>query len=139
MTGQMTLEPTVVELSAAADRGVVQCSHLSDGKLVRLSGVIGEDELAGLRLALLTPLPDGCRDVVVDAGDVEEIDDAAVAVLVAAHDWSERFGARLLLSRSADALDRVLDELDMAELLPRLGTRPARASGRVPGPRPAAD
>lgn len=101
--------------------GAVNCVHLADGKLVQLSGRIGQQELASMRLALLMPLPDDCRDVVVDAGEVEDVDDAAVAVLVAARDWAVTAGARLLLSRSAPALDRVLDELDMTDEIPRLG------------------
>jgi anti-anti-sigma regulatory factor len=142
MTGQLTLDPPAaladgqgVEL---APPGSVQCSHLADGKLVRLAGQLADGALVGLRLALLSPLPDGCRDVVVDAGDVEAIDDTAVAILVAAREWSAIYGARLLLSRSAPALDRALDELDLVDQLPRLGARPGRAAD-LPAPRPAAD
>jgi anti-anti-sigma regulatory factor len=124
-TGHNRRRTVSVQLMETA--GAVNCVHLADGKLVQLSGRIGQQELTSMRLALLTPLPDDCRDVVVDAGEVEDVDDAAVAVLVAAREWAATAGARLLLSRSAPALDRVLDELDMTDEIPRLGAvAPAR-------------
>ena len=107
--------------------GRVSSTHLADGKLVRLQGSLGESELAALRLALLTPLADECHDVVIDAGEVTDVTDEAVAILVAARDWAEFSGARLLLSRSAPALDRVLAELALSEALPRLA-----ALGQMP-------
>lgn len=137
MTAQMTLEPEVLEVTPPA-AGLVQCSTLADGRLIRLSGTIGAAEHVGLRLSLLNPIPDGCRDIVIDAGEVGDIDDVAVAILVAAREWAELFGARVLLSRSAPALDRVLQELDMTDLLPRLSTRRAPSRG-VPAPRSAND
>ena len=100
--------------------GAVNCMHLADGKLVQLSGRLGLDELPALRLALLTPLFDDCRDVVVDAGEVEYIADEAIAVLIAAQEWANYAGARLLLSRAAPAVEQALFELDLADRLPRL-------------------
>lgn len=100
--------------------GVVNCVHLADGKLVQLSGRIGQGELAALRLALLTPLFDDCRDVVIDAGDVESVDDEAIAVLIAAEEWATYAGARLLLSRAAPVVEQALADLDFAHRIPRL-------------------
>ncbi len=111
--------------------GTVNCVHLADGKLVQLSGRIGREELAALRLALLTPLFDYCRDVVIDAGDVVAVDDEAVAVLVAAEEWATYAGARLLLSRAAPVLEQALADLDFANRIPRLTELGAQS------PRPA--
>jgi anti-anti-sigma regulatory factor len=109
--------------------GSVNCVHLADGKLVQLSGRIGREELAALRLALLTPLFDDCRDVVIDAGDVVAVDDEAIAVLVAAEEWATYAGARLLLSRAAPVLEQALADLDFSNRIPRLaalGAEPPR-------------
>ncbi|MDQ1705079.1 MAG: anti-sigma factor antagonist [Frankiaceae bacterium] len=124
--------------------GRVECTHLADGKLVRLLGCLGDMQLVGLRLALLTPLAEDCRDVVVDAGEVTDITDEAVAILIAARDWTEFSGARLLMSRCAPALERALAELAFSEALPRLSplAGPAMAvaaAAAVPSPRRAAD
>lgn len=120
--------------------GHVESMHLADGMLVRLRGTIGADQLAGMRLALLAPLPESCRDVVVDAGDVTDVSDAALAVLVAARTWAEEHGARFLLSRSASAVDAKLDELDLDEALPRMSTLTIPSDAAViPMPRQSAD
>lgn len=100
--------------------GAVNCVHLGDGKLVQLSGRLGQDELPALRLALLTPLFDECRDVVVDAGEVEYIEDEAIAVLLAADEWATYAGARLLISRAAPVVEQALFELDLADRFKRL-------------------
>jgi anti-anti-sigma regulatory factor len=116
--------------------GQVTCSHLADGKIVRLSGAISGRHVSQLRLALLMPLPDGCQDIVVDAGEVTHVDDEALSVLLAAPAWAGDHGGRMLLSRSAPVLDDVLDELDLMDDLPRLrplGQAPARTL--VPTPR----
>lgn len=109
--------------------GTVNCVHLADGKLVQLSGRLGREELSALRLALLTPLFEGCRDVVIDAGEVVAVDDEVVAVLVAAEEWATYAGARLLLSRAAPVLEQALADLDFANRIPRLAalaSEPAR-------------
>ena len=124
-----------------ANTGTVNCMHLADGKLVQLSGRLGPSELPALRLALLTPLFDDCRDVVIDAGEVESVDDEAIAVLVAAEEWATYAGARLLLSRSAPAVEQALADLDMADRIPRLsplGTD-VRRPVLVPVPRDETD
>jgi anti-anti-sigma factor len=111
----------------------VDCVHLADGKIVRLTGDLGPDTAAEVRDALLMPLEHGCRDVVVDAGRVTAISDEVVAVLIAAPVWVETQGGRFLLSASSPQVDETLQELDVVELLPRLGESRPRA--RVPGPR----
>jgi len=100
--------------------GHVDCVHLADGMLVRLGGTLSGHQLPQLRDALLAPLDEGCRDVVVDAGEVTAINDEAIAVLLAARIWAEDHGARMMLSRSAPALESSLEELEMTGALPRL-------------------
>jgi anti-anti-sigma regulatory factor len=116
--------------------GHVDCVHLADGLLVRLGGTLTTTELPELRDALLTPLDDGCRDVVVDAGEVTAINDEAIAILLAARVWAEDHGARMLLSRTAPALESTLEELEITGALPRLT---AIRDRQVPAPRPAID
>jgi anti-anti-sigma regulatory factor len=121
--------------------GTVSCVHLADGKLVQLAGRLGHAELPALRLALLTPLFDECRDIVVDAGEVDYVEDEAIAVLIAAEEWATYAGARLLLSRSAPAFEQALLDLDLADRIPRLsqlGTA-ARRPVLVPVPRENTD
>ena len=100
--------------------GTVNCMHLADGKLVQLSGRIGQAELPALRLALLAPLFVGCRDVVIDAGEVVAVDDEAIAVVVAAEEWATYAGARLLLSRATPAFEQALADLGFADGIRRL-------------------
>jgi anti-anti-sigma regulatory factor len=116
--------------------GHVDCVHLADGLLVRLGGTLSGAQLPKLREALLTPLGDGCRDVVVDAGELTGINDDALAVLLAGRVWAEDHGARMLLSRSAPALESTLEELEISGALPRLGQL---QSDGVPNQRSAQD
>ena len=116
--------------------GHVDSVHLADGLLVRLGGSLTTTELPQLRDALLTPLDDGCRDVVVDAGELTGIDDDALAVLLAARVWAEDHGARMLLSRTAPALETTLEELAITGALPRLSTLRGQ---QMPKPRLAQD
>ncbi|HET7311372.1 MAG TPA: STAS domain-containing protein [Mycobacteriales bacterium] len=115
--------------------GHVDCVHLADGLLVRLGGSLTTNALPELRGALLAPLDEGCRDVVVDAGEVTGIDDEVLAVLLAARVWAEDHGARMLLSRTAPALESTLEELSIAGALPRL----AAVRRAMPKPRVAVD
>lgn len=120
--------------------GHVEAMYLADGMLVRLQGVIGVDQVPGMRKALLAPLPEACRDVVVDAGDVTDVSDPALAVLLAARTWAEEQGARFLLSRSAPAVDNALDALDPDAALPTLSSlRIGSDAPAVPLPRPSDD
>src|SRR4051794_24897477 len=110
--------------------GHIDCVHLADGKLVRLGGTLTGHQLPELRDALLTPLAEGCRDVVIDAGEVTAINDDAIAVLLAARIWAEDHGARMMLSRSAPALESTLEELEITGALPRLGNMPTQRAPR---------
>ena len=101
--------------------GHVDCVQLADGKLIRLTGSLTSEQLPALRSALLSPLDETCRDVVVDAGEVTAVDDDALAVLLAARVWADDHGARLLLSRSAAPIESKLEELEITGALPRLG------------------
>jgi anti-anti-sigma regulatory factor len=126
-------------MSATADTGTrVDCVYLADGMLLRLAGPMTSDLVPALRQRLLGVLPEGCVDVVIDAGDVTAMSDDVVAVLLAAAVWVKEQQGRLLLSRVSSELAGVLDELGMTDDLPRLaelgGRRPA-----VPQPRAAAD
>lgn len=113
--------------------GQVGRTALADGVLLRLAGRFGDSELPALRLSLMSPIAGDCRDVVIDAGELTDVCDDAIAILVAARDWTEHNGARLLLSRSAPALDQALAELDLTDALPRLSP----LAGAVPAPRPS--
>jgi anti-anti-sigma regulatory factor len=115
----------------------IDCMQLADGKIVRLAGALGPEHVVELREVLLMPLEHGVKDIVVDAGRVTAISDEVVAVLIAAPVWIETQGGRFLLSASSPAFDQTLDELDLADLLPRLG-QPAPWLG-LPGPRQPKD
>ena len=121
--------------------GSVHCTQLADGKLVQLGGHLGDEELPDLRLALLMPVVAACRDIVIDAGEVESIADTAVAVLMAAREWADDQGVRLLLSRSSLAFDLTLQELDVADVLPRLAALGPASARRtlVPAQRGSTD
>jgi len=109
----------------------VTSTRMADGLLVRLSGDLGFDQLAGMRATLLSPLPAECRDVVVDAGDVTDVDFDALAVVFAAWAWAEEHGARFLLSRTSPEFDAVLTDNGVAEDLPRLTQLPSAPAAPV--------
>lgn len=131
--------------AAIEETGRVDSTYLADGKLVQLSGILGDAQLPAMRLALLMPLALEYRDVVVDAGDVCAISDDAVAVLVAAEQWATANGVRFMLSRRSAALEQVLIELDLTDALPLLSElaangwqrQPSRGLAPVPTQRPA--
>ena len=87
-----------------ADTPVVQVTTLADGLVVRLAGVIGAAESRMLRDALLRPRPAACRDLIVDAGDVDEIDQEPMTVLAVAAQVAEASGRRLCFTRLSDAV-----------------------------------
>ena len=112
------------------ETGRVASTRLADGFLVQLGGELGEEHLTELRSTLLAPIPDGCRDVVVDAGEVTDIDFDALAIVFAAWAWAEDQGARFLLSRASHAFESALEFYDVADALPRLselGSSPVAA------------
>ena len=115
----------------AIETGLVTSMRLADGLLVQLAGELGQDHLSELRSTLLAPLPDDCRDVVIDAGDVTDVDFAALAVLFAAWAWTEEQGARFLLSRTSYEFDSVLADNGVADDLPRLSDLPSAPSAQV--------
>jgi anti-anti-sigma regulatory factor len=116
--------------------GRVGCVHLADGVVVQLGGTLTDDNLPELRDALLSPFGASCRDVVVDAGEVEDVTESALAVLVAARDWAEHNGRRFFVSRMSPLVRSALDICQVK--LPELGGRPGRTT-TIPTPRAAKD
>jgi anti-anti-sigma factor len=104
----------------AVETGHVGCARLADGMLVQLAGEVGDEQLPALRHLLLAPVDEQCKDIVVDAGAVDEISPAALAVLVAAREWAEIQGVRFLLSRSSWAVEDALTLHGCLDGLPRL-------------------
>jgi anti-anti-sigma regulatory factor len=107
--------------------GQVVTSLLTDGMIVRLCGDVADSTVAVLRDTLLTALPAGCRDVVVDAGEVTSITSGALAVLFAGWAWAEEHDGRFLLSRTSAAFDAVLADHGVPDELPRLTPLPTAA------------
>ena|SRR5437763_12811623 len=102
------------------ETGLVTSTRLADGLLVKLSGDLGEQHLGELRSTLLAPLPSECRDVVVDAGEVTDVDFDALAVVFAAWAWAEDHGARFLISRTSPHFESALEFNGVGDALPRL-------------------
>ena len=92
--------------------GTVSANVLADGIVVRLTG--------SLDATLLTSRPEGCDDVLVDAGHVTEVHERALAVLVAAADWASETGGRLRFAAMSSALTDTADYFSVTDLLPRL-------------------
>jgi anti-anti-sigma regulatory factor len=112
----------------AADYGTVSTTRLGDGLVVRLAGSLDVDSLADLRGALLVERPEGCNDVVVDAGQVAEVHERALAVLIAAGEWAEQTGGRLQFSAVSASMLETAAFFDVADLLPRLPGPGGRAA-----------
>jgi anti-anti-sigma regulatory factor len=102
------------------ETGLVTSTRLADGLLVQLMGDLGAHHVAELRDTLLGPLPSECRDVVVDAGEVTDVDFDALAIVFAAWAWAEDQGARFLLSRTSPQFEAALEFHGVADALPRL-------------------
>jgi len=120
------------------ETGQVSSSYLADGLLVQLHGALDESVVAEMRQVLLAPIPAECRDIVVDAGEVIDIDFSALAVVFAAWGWAEEHGARFLLSRTSAAFEEALEANGVIDDLPRLselGSAPG--SPVIPFPRTA--
>ncbi len=100
----------------------IRTHRLGDGLVVRLSGVLDGQAIPALREGLLSPIPDGCREVLVDAGGVDEVDDAALAVLVAGSSWATEAGSRFVLSSVSAPVARQIEALDLTSALPVLGS-----------------
>jgi anti-anti-sigma regulatory factor len=110
----------IMSTMTAADYGTVTTTRLGDGLVVRLAGSLDVDSLADLRGALLSERPDGCDDVMVDAGAVTEVHERALAVLVAAGDWATQTGGRMQFAAMSVSLLETAAFFDVADLLPRL-------------------
>lgn len=123
--------------------GCVETIALGDGCIVRLTGALDDTQVEPLRAALLTPPPPHRQDVVVDAGMVTDVTDAALAVLLAAGEWVAQHGRRFLVSRTSPAIDAALAATGLADSLPRLAPlgdasdADADLSPLIPLPRPA--
>lgn len=113
--------------------GAVAVYRLGDGLVVRLSGVLDGQAVPDLRRELLGPLDGDCRDVLVDAGAVEEVGDDALAVLLAGSSWATGAGCRFALSAASPAVRAEIDALDLGAALPMLPalTGPAVAAAPV--------
>jgi hypothetical protein len=117
--------------AVAIETGAVTRTRMADGLLVQVSGEIGPELLADLRNTLLAPLPSDCRDVVLDAGDVTDLEFEALAVVFAAWAWAEEHGARFLLSRTSAAFDAFLADNGVSDDLPRLSELPSAPAAPV--------
>lgn len=111
---------TTTTLDLRPTTRAVEVNELTDGRLVRLAGPVGAEAAAELRLALLAPLPEGFRDVVVDVGDVSHLDDDALAVVLAAAAWTRDHGARFSLCRLSPALAQEIRALQLDDTLQEL-------------------
>ena len=113
--------------------GNVSANVLADGIVVRLSGSLDAASLADLRATLLGSRPDGCDDVLVDAGQVTEVHERALAVLVAAAQWTAQTGGRLQFAAMSAPLIETAGYFDVTDLLPRL-PGPGGRTDAVAGP-----
>jgi anti-anti-sigma regulatory factor len=111
----------------AAETAVVEVSALADGVVVRLAGAFGTGEANLLRGALLRPRPAACRDILIDAGAVTDVDDAALAVLIAAPVWAEATGGTLNYTRMSEPLRATAGELGILRMMPMLPAPGERA------------
>ena len=105
----------------------VRAHRLGDGLVVRLSGVLDGQAVPDLRRELLSPLPTGCADVLVDTAGVVAVDDDALAVLVAGSSWARSAGCRFALSSVSAPVAVQIETLELAEVLPTLGAPTASA------------
>ena len=109
--------------------GTVSANVLADGIIIRLNGSLDVASLPDLRATLLSLRPEGCDDVLVDAGHVTEVHERALAVLIAAAEWARQTGGRLRFAAMSPALVNTADYFDVTDLLPRLPGPGGRAGG----------
>jgi len=109
--------------------GTVSANVLADGIIIRLNGSLDVASLPDLRATLLSLRPEGCYDVLVDAGHVTEVHERALAVLIAAAEWARQTGGRLRFAAMSPALVNTADYFDVTDLLPRLPGPGGRAGG----------
>lgn len=108
-------------LASRVDAPVVEVTTLADGLVVRLAGALGAAEANLLREALLRPRPAACRDVLVDAGRVDAIEDEPLSVLATASRWADDSGRRLSFTRLSAAVTLAADAVGVLPRLPLLG------------------
>ena len=114
--------------------GTVSANVLADGIIIRLNGSLDVASLPDLRATMLSLRPEGCDDVLVDAGHVTEVHERALAVLIAAAEWARQTGGRLRFAAVSPALVNTADYFDVTDLLPRLpgpGGRAAEAAHSI--------
>jgi len=114
--------------------GSVNASVLADGIVVRLTGSLDVASLPELRSTLLGSRPEGCDDVLVDAGHVTEVHERALALLVAAARWTAETGGRLQFAAMSKPLLETAGYFGVIDLLPRLpgpGGRTDATDGRL--------
>jgi anti-anti-sigma regulatory factor len=121
-------EEEAMTTAAVSAGGRVGRIDLVDGTLVQLSGSLTGENLPELRAALLSSFAESCRDVVVDAGEVGDVTQPALAVLVAAQADARRHGRRFLLSRLSAPLAAALAAYGVG--LPLLGAPGAARAAR---------
>jgi anti-anti-sigma regulatory factor len=109
--------------------GTVSANVLADGIIIRLNGSLDVASLPDLRATMLSLRPEGCDDVLVDAGHVTEVHERALAVLIAAAEWARQTGGRLRFAAMSPALVNTADYFDVTDLLPRLPGPGGRAGG----------
>lgn len=109
----------------------VTSTRMADGLLVRLAGELDNEAVTSMRTTLLAPLPADCRDIVIDAGDVTDLDFDALAIVFAAWAWAEEHGARFLLSRTSAEFESFLADNGVADDLPRLSELPSAPGAPV--------
>ena len=107
----------------------VEVTTLDDGLVVRLAGALGAAEARTLREALLRPRPAACRDVLVDAGNVEAIAREPLAVLAMATRLADATGRRLRFTRLSEPMSRAAERLGVAARLTLLGPPGSRSVG----------
>ena len=107
-------------LPLVSPSGSVRVHQVGNGLVVRLSGVLDGQAVPELRRELLAPVAAGSHEVLVDAGQVEALDDEALAVLLAGSSWATGAGGRFAFSAASPAVLAEIDALQLGTALPLL-------------------
>jgi anti-anti-sigma regulatory factor len=113
---------------------VVEVSTLADGVVIRLAGAFRKAEADLLRGAFLRPRPAACREVIVDASGVTAVDESAVAVLLAAMEWTDETGGHLSFTRLSSCLEAMASDLGLTRMVPLRSTHGSLDRPIVPRP-----
>lgn len=92
---------------------------------LRLRGVVGEEELTGLRQQLAACLSSGVTDLRVHAHDQDDLDVAVLQALAGVAQHLARRGGSLHLVGASPRVRRRLRVHELEHLLPRRAKRPA--------------